>query len=149
MDLWKKITDVTHDGQRTSSPAGRAIIAPLINHRHPCMNGMLFHCLFYPLIKIMSSQAVKAKQQQVFDIIDQTRKNSGAEGLIWLAFGVLFGFAGWSNFLHSDLTLNVKLFADKKHRGTYWLNPEPCSPSHLNTESRARTEIKELNATQF
>ena len=65
----------------------------------------------------MSGQVVKAKQQQVIDIMDQTTQNTRAEGLIWLGFGVLFGFTGYSDFLTSDLRLNVKLFADKKHRG--------------------------------
>ena len=32
-----------------------------------------------------------------------------------MGFGVLFGFAGYSHLIHSDLTFNLKLYADKDH----------------------------------
>ena len=76
-----KINDVTYDGSRILSRSARAIIGPLMNHKHiqneMVMNGMLFHCIFYPLVRIMSGQAVKAKQEEVIKIIDTARDNTG------------------------------------------------------------------------
>ena len=115
-----KLNEITYDKKRVLSKQARAVISPIISHKHIQMemviNGMLFRMILYPLLTIMSGESVQSAQREIVQILDDTQKNVGSKGRIWFGFGVMFGFANYSKSLHGDLSLNLKLFTDRKHK---------------------------------